>query len=125
MRENTRCALAFAQGDVDGYSAAFASWRDAALAHDDSSALLAHYKGGLFFAIFGLHDRALEVYDAGLALARERRDVMAEGATLAMSAFTHLAVGDVAAVREAASNRGHAVTGDSFLLGGVTFRLAA
>ena len=99
--ENTRCALAFARGDVEAYDVAFRSWQDAALAHDDASALLAHYKGGLFFAIFGMHDRARAVFDAGLALARERRDVMAEGATLAMSAFAYLATGDLAAVRDA------------------------
>jgi hypothetical protein len=34
-------------------------------------------------------------------------------------------VGDIAAVRHAAKARGRAVSGDSFLLGGVTFRLAA
>ena len=34
-------------------------------------------------------------------------------------------VGDIAAVRNAAKARGHAVSGDSFLLGGVTFHLAA
>jgi hypothetical protein len=34
-------------------------------------------------------------------------------------------VADVAAVRDAAKARGHAVSGDSFALGGVTFRLVA
>ena len=34
-------------------------------------------------------------------------------------------VADVAEVRDAAKARGCAVAGDSFLLGGVTFRLAA
>jgi hypothetical protein len=34
-------------------------------------------------------------------------------------------VGDIAAVREAANSRGYAVSGASFLLGGVRFGLAA
>jgi hypothetical protein len=34
-------------------------------------------------------------------------------------------VTDAAAVRDAARARGHAVSGDSFALGGVTFRLVA
>jgi len=34
-------------------------------------------------------------------------------------------VGDVAAVRDAARTRGYAVSGDSFLLGGITFSLVA
>jgi hypothetical protein len=34
-------------------------------------------------------------------------------------------VGDIASVRDAAKTRGHPVSGDSFLLGGVTFRLVA
>src|SRR5216684_4312829 len=34
-------------------------------------------------------------------------------------------VGDIAAVRDAAKTRGHPLSGDSFLLGGVTFRLVA
>ena len=34
-------------------------------------------------------------------------------------------VGDVAKVLDAAKARGHAVSGDSFELGGVTFHLAA
>ncbi len=34
-------------------------------------------------------------------------------------------VGDVANVRDAAKAKGHAVSGDSFDLGGVTFHLAA
>jgi hypothetical protein len=34
-------------------------------------------------------------------------------------------VADVATVRDTARKKGHAVAGDSFLLGGVTFRLAA
>jgi hypothetical protein len=34
-------------------------------------------------------------------------------------------VGDIAAVRDAAKAKGYAVSGDSFLLGGVTFRLVA
>jgi hypothetical protein len=46
------------------------------------------------------------------------------GASDIMSGLT-FRVGDIAAVREAAHSRGHAVTGNSFLLGGVMFRLAA
>ena len=34
-------------------------------------------------------------------------------------------VGDIAAVRDAAKAKGRTVSGDSFLLGGVTFRLVA
>jgi hypothetical protein len=34
-------------------------------------------------------------------------------------------VGDIAAVRNAAKAKGHAVSDDSFLLGGVTFHLAS
>jgi hypothetical protein len=34
-------------------------------------------------------------------------------------------VGDIARVRDAARARGHAVSGDSFELGGVIFKLAA
>ena len=34
-------------------------------------------------------------------------------------------VGDLGVVRDAAKARGHAVLSDSFMLGGVTFRLAA
>jgi hypothetical protein len=34
-------------------------------------------------------------------------------------------VGDIASVRDAAKARGYALSGDSFLLGGVTFRLVA
>jgi len=34
-------------------------------------------------------------------------------------------VSDIAAVRDAAKARGHDVSGDSFPLGGVTFRLVA
>ena len=47
-----------------------------------------------------------------------------EGASEMMSGLT-FKVGDVAAVRDAAKARGLAVSGDSFVLGGVTFRLAA
>jgi hypothetical protein len=46
------------------------------------------------------------------------------GANDMMSGLT-FRVGDIAAVCEAARKRGRAVTGGSFLLGGVTFRLAA
>ena len=45
-----------------------------------------------------------------------------EGASDIMSGLT-FRVGDVAAVRKAARARGHAVSGNSFPLGGVTFRL--
>ena len=41
-----------------------------------------------------------------------------------MSGLTFL-VADVAKVRKAANARGHAVSGDLFDLGGVTFRLKA
>jgi hypothetical protein len=34
-------------------------------------------------------------------------------------------VSDIAAVRDAAKTKGRPVSGDSFLLGGVTFRLVA
>jgi hypothetical protein len=34
-------------------------------------------------------------------------------------------VADIAVVRDAAKAKGHPVSGDSFSLGGVTFRLAA
>jgi hypothetical protein len=47
-----------------------------------------------------------------------------EGASEVMSGLT-FRVGDVGAVCRAAAARGQAVSGDSFLLGGVTFRLAA
>jgi hypothetical protein len=47
-----------------------------------------------------------------------------EGAADLMSGLT-FRVTDVAAVRDAAKARGRAVSGDSFLLGGVTFRLTA
>ena len=47
-----------------------------------------------------------------------------KGASDIMSGLTFW-VGDIAAVRDAARAKGHAVSGDSFLLGGVTFRLAA
>jgi hypothetical protein len=47
-----------------------------------------------------------------------------EGAGDIMSGLT-FRVGDVAAVRDAAKNRVYAASGDSFLLGGVTFRLEA
>jgi hypothetical protein len=46
------------------------------------------------------------------------------GASDIMSGLT-FRVGDIAAVRDAARKRGLEVTGDSFLLGGVAFRLAA
>jgi hypothetical protein len=46
------------------------------------------------------------------------------GASDTMSALT-FRVGDIASVRDAARKRGCAVAGDSFLLGGVAFRLAA
>ena len=46
------------------------------------------------------------------------------GASDLMSALT-FTVNDIAAVRDAAKARGHAVSGDAFALGGVTFRLAA
>jgi len=46
------------------------------------------------------------------------------GASELMSGLT-LRVGDVAAVCQAAKDRGYAVSGDSFLLGGVTFQLVA
>jgi len=46
------------------------------------------------------------------------------GTSEIMSGLT-FRVGDVAAVRDAARTRGCAVSGDSFLLGGVTFRLEA
>ena len=47
-----------------------------------------------------------------------------EGENEMMSGLT-FKVGDIGAVRDAAKARGHAVSGDSFALGGVTFRLAA
>ena len=47
-----------------------------------------------------------------------------KGAADIMSGLT-FRVADVAKVRDAASARGHAVSGDSFELGGVTFRLTA
>jgi len=47
-----------------------------------------------------------------------------KGASDLMSALT-FQVRDIAKVRDAAKARGHAVSGDSCLLGGVTFRLAA
>jgi hypothetical protein len=46
------------------------------------------------------------------------------GASEIMSGLT-FRVGDIAAVRDVAKARGHAASGDSFLLGGVTFRLAS
>ena len=47
-----------------------------------------------------------------------------KGAADLMSGLT-FRVADVASVRDAATTKGHAVSGDSFLLGGVTFRLVA
>jgi hypothetical protein len=47
-----------------------------------------------------------------------------EGASEIMSALD-FRVGDVAAVCDAARHRGHAVSGNEFLLGGVNFRVAA
>ena len=47
-----------------------------------------------------------------------------KGASDIMSGLT-FRVGDIATVLDAARKKGHAVAGDSFLLGGVTFRLAA
>ncbi|HKH02191.1 MAG TPA: hypothetical protein VKB08_15895 [Bradyrhizobium sp.] len=47
-----------------------------------------------------------------------------KGASDLMSALT-FQVRDIAKVRDAAKARGHSVSGDSFLLGGVSFRLAA
>ena len=47
-----------------------------------------------------------------------------KGASDIMSGLT-FRVADIDAVRDAAKKRGHAVAGDQFLLGGVTFRLAA
>src|SRR6202043_3532081 len=47
-----------------------------------------------------------------------------KGASDIMSGLT-FRVGDIAKVRDAAKAKGHAVSGDSFLLGGVTFRLVA
>ncbi|MBW8903408.1 MAG: hypothetical protein JF566_05490 [Bradyrhizobium sp.] len=44
------------------------------------------------------------------------------GASDLMSALT-FTVNNIAAVRDAAKARGHAVSGDAFALGGVTFRL--
>jgi hypothetical protein len=48
----------------------------------------------------------------------------AKGASDIMSGLT-FEVGDIAAVRDAAKAKGYAVSGDSFLLGGVSFRLVA
>ncbi len=47
-----------------------------------------------------------------------------KGASDIMSGLT-FRVGDIAAVRDAARTKGRPVSGDSFLLGGVTFRLVA
>ena len=47
-----------------------------------------------------------------------------KGASEIMSGLT-FRVGDIAAVRAAATARGHAVSGDAFSLGGVTFHLTA
>jgi hypothetical protein len=47
-----------------------------------------------------------------------------KGASDIMSGLT-FRVGDIASVRDAAKAKGHALAGDSFLLGGVTFRLVA
>ncbi|HEX9588740.1 MAG TPA: hypothetical protein VGA15_13480, partial [Bradyrhizobium sp.] len=47
-----------------------------------------------------------------------------QGMSDIMSGLT-FRVGDIAAVRDAAKTRGHPLSGDSFLLGGVTFRLVA
>jgi hypothetical protein len=47
-----------------------------------------------------------------------------KGASEIMSGLT-FRVGDIAAVRDAAKKKGHALSGDSFFLGGVTFNLAA
>jgi hypothetical protein len=46
-----------------------------------------------------------------------------KGESEIMSGLT-FRVGDIAAVRDAAKARGHAVSGDTFALGGVTFGLA-
>jgi hypothetical protein len=47
-----------------------------------------------------------------------------KGASDLMGGLT-FRVGDIAAVRDAAKAKGRPVSGDSFLLGGVTFHLAA
>jgi len=47
-----------------------------------------------------------------------------KGASDIMSGLS-FRVGDIASVRDAAKARGYAVSGNSFLLGGVTFRLVA
>jgi hypothetical protein len=47
-----------------------------------------------------------------------------KGASDLMSGLT-FRVGDVGAVRDAAKARGYEVSGDGFVIGGVTFRLAA
>src|SRR6202521_3314320 len=47
-----------------------------------------------------------------------------KGTSDLMSGLT-FRVGDIAAVRDAAKAKGHTVSGDSFSLGGVTFRLSA
>jgi hypothetical protein len=47
-----------------------------------------------------------------------------KGVSDSMSGLT-FRVGDIASVRDAAKARGYAVSNDSFLLGGVTFRLVA
>ena len=47
-----------------------------------------------------------------------------KGAADIMSGLT-FRVNDIAKVRDAAKAKGHAVSGDSFALGGVSFRLVA
>jgi hypothetical protein len=47
-----------------------------------------------------------------------------KGTSDLMSGLT-FRVGDVAAIRNAAKAKGHAVSGDAFALGGVTFHLVA
>jgi hypothetical protein len=47
-----------------------------------------------------------------------------KGATEIMSGLT-FRVGDIASVRHAATAKGYEVSGDTFLIGGVTFQLAA
>jgi hypothetical protein len=61
--------------------------------------------------------------DPGLALPNCSLS-FAQGASDIMNGLT-FEVGDIAAVRDAAKAKGYAVSGDSFLLGGVSFRLVA
>jgi DNA-binding CsgD family transcriptional regulator len=102
---NATAIVHYLDGDVAAYAQAFDAWLAAAYAVDDAPDVpLVHFNGAMYFSILGVHDRALALFDAGLAIAMRRRDRMAESATHAMAAMAQLAVGDLAGVRRSVDN---------------------